>query len=87
MNLVAWLWIAFSLVATLIFSMVVWLAGPVVGYADWRPFSDAAPRFVIIFVVWAIVRRRNGGRQCLCGSQARPRRRRAAAGRRCAREG
>ena len=71
MTLANWLWLAFSLVATLVFTVIVWIGGPLVIIGDSQPFGGLYTRLLIILVVWTICSRSSGGR---CGSAGAPRR-------------
>jgi type VI secretion system protein ImpL len=55
MTLVAWIWIALSIVGAITFAVLVWFAGPIVSIGDMRPFEGFWLRFSIILVVWTIV--------------------------------
>jgi type VI secretion system protein ImpL len=50
-----WLLIAAVAVGLLAFAAIVWFAGPLIGYADTRPFESVWLRLTIILVVFAIV--------------------------------
>ncbi len=55
MTWVAWLWIALSLLAALVFSVLVWFAGPVIFIGDAQPFEGVFVRVTIILIVWLII--------------------------------
>src|SRR5579863_1656103 len=55
MTLVAWIWIALSVVGAIMFSALVWFAGPIISVGDTQPFDGFWLRFFIILVVWIIV--------------------------------
>ena len=55
MTVVAWVWIALSVVGAITFSALVWFAGPIISVGDSQPFDGFWLRFVIILVVWIIV--------------------------------
>ena len=55
MTMVAWLWIAFSIVGALVLAALVWLAGPLVSIGDVQPFEGAVTRIVIITCIFLIV--------------------------------
>ena len=50
-----WLWLTFSLVATLIFTVIVWIGGPLIVIDDSQPLGGLYTRLLIILVVWTIV--------------------------------
>ncbi len=55
MTLVAWLWIALSVVAAIVLAALIWLAGPLVSIGDAQPFESVGVRLAIILVIWLIV--------------------------------
>jgi type VI secretion system protein ImpL len=55
MTVVAWIWIALSIIGALTFSALVWFAGPIISIGDAQPFEGFWLRFAIILVVWIIV--------------------------------
>ncbi|MGA2792661.1 MAG: type VI secretion system membrane subunit TssM [Roseiarcus sp.] len=55
MTVVAWIWIALSIVGALTFSALVWFAGPIISIGDAQPFEGFWLRFAIILIVWIIV--------------------------------
>ncbi len=55
MTMVAWLWIALSIVGALVLAALVWLAGPLVSIGDVQPFEGVFTRIVIIAVILLIV--------------------------------
>jgi type VI secretion system protein ImpL len=55
MTVVAWIWIALSVVGAITFSALVWFAGPIISVGDSQPFDGFWLRFVIILIVWIIV--------------------------------
>lgn len=55
MTLVAWLWIALSVVAALVLAALIWLAGPLVSFGDAQPFESVGVRLAIILVIFLIV--------------------------------
>ena len=55
MTLVAWIWIALSIVGAITFSALVWFAGPIISIGDSQPFDGFWLRFLIILIVWIIV--------------------------------
>ena len=55
MTLVAWLWITLSVLATLVFTALVWFGGPLVFIGDSQPFDGVLVRLAIILVIWLIV--------------------------------
>jgi len=50
-----WLWLTFSLVATLIFTVIVWIGGPLIVIDDSQPLGGLYTRLLIILAVWTIV--------------------------------
>ncbi|HYA74801.1 MAG TPA: type VI secretion system membrane subunit TssM, partial [Roseiarcus sp.] len=55
MTIVAWLWIALSIVAAFILAALIWLGGPLVFIGDAQPFESVGARLGVILVVWLIV--------------------------------
>jgi type VI secretion system protein ImpL len=55
MTVVAWIWIALSIIGAITFSVLVWFAGPIISIGDAQPFEGFWLRFAIILVVWIIV--------------------------------
>src|SRR5450755_214639 len=55
MTVVAWIWIALSVLGAITFSVLVWFAGPIISIGDAQPFDGFWLRFSIILVVWIIV--------------------------------
>jgi type VI secretion system protein ImpL len=55
MTMVAWLWIALSVVAALVLAALIWLGGPLVSIGDAQPFEGVGARLAIILVIWLIV--------------------------------
>ena len=55
MNSIFWLWTAFSILAALIFSALVWFGGPLVFVMDAQPFESGLVRGVIIAAIWLVV--------------------------------
>ncbi|HEY4924651.1 MAG TPA: type VI secretion system membrane subunit TssM [Roseiarcus sp.] len=55
MTVVAWIWIALSIVGAITFSLLVWFAGPIISIGDVQPFESFWLRFAIILLVWIIV--------------------------------
>jgi type VI secretion system protein ImpL len=55
MTVVAWIWIALSIIGAITFSALVWFAGPIISIGDAQPFEGFWLRFAIILVVWLIV--------------------------------
>jgi type VI secretion system protein ImpL len=55
MNAMAWIWIALTIVATLIFAALVWFAGPIIFFGDTQPFESVWLRLLIILVLFVIV--------------------------------
>ena len=55
MSVVAWIWIALSIIGAVTFSVLVWFAGPIISIGDAQPFEGFWLRFTIILVVWIIV--------------------------------
>lgn len=55
MTLVAWMWIALTIIGAITFSVLVWFAGPIISIGDAQPFEGFWLRFTIILVVWVIV--------------------------------
>jgi type VI secretion system protein ImpL len=55
MTVVAWIWIALSIIGAITFSVLVWFAGPIISVGDVQPFEGFWLRFLIILVVWLIV--------------------------------
>ena len=55
MTIVAWLWIALSVVAALVLAALIWLGGPLVFIGDAQPFESVGVRLAVILVIWLIV--------------------------------
>src|ERR1700723_1243532 len=55
MTVVAWIWIALTIIGAITFSVLVWFAGPIVSIGDAQPFDGFWLRFTIILIVWIIV--------------------------------
>ena len=55
MTMVAWLWIAFSVLGAFVLATVVWLAGPLISIGDAQPFDGAFARLLIIGLILLIV--------------------------------
>ncbi|MGO4872113.1 MAG: type VI secretion system membrane subunit TssM [Roseiarcus sp.] len=55
MTIVAWLWIALSIVAALVLAALIWFAGPIVFIGDAQPFDSVGVRVGVILVIWLIV--------------------------------
>ena len=55
MTLVFWLWIGLTLLGTVVFSLLVWFAGPIISVGDVEPFESGWVRLTIILILWLIV--------------------------------
>ncbi len=55
MTVVAWIWIGLTILGAVMFSVLVWFAGPIISIGDVQPFEGFWLRFLIILVVWTIV--------------------------------
>src|SRR5260370_1489393 len=55
MTIVAWLWIALSVVAALVLSALIWLAGPLVYFSEAQPFESVGVRLTLILLILLIV--------------------------------
>ena len=55
MTVVAWIWIALTIIGAITFSVLVWFAGPIISIGDAQPFDGFWLRFTIILIVWIIV--------------------------------
>ena len=55
MTIVAWLWIALSVVAALVLSALIWLAGPLVSFGEAQPFESVWVRLILILLILLIV--------------------------------
>src|SRR5260370_24152940 len=55
MTVVAWIWIGLTILGAVMFSVLVWFAGPIISIGDVQPFEGFWLRFLIILVVWMIV--------------------------------
>ena len=54
MNAMAWIWIALTIIAALIFAALVWFAGPIIFIGDTQPFDSVWLRLLIVFVILAL---------------------------------
>src|SRR5579872_3177139 len=54
MNAMAWIWIALTIIAALVFSALVWFAGPIIFIGDTQPFESAWLRLLIVFLILAV---------------------------------
>ena len=55
MTLVFWIWIGLTILGTIVFSALVWFAGPIISVGDVEPFESVWVRLIIIIVLWLIV--------------------------------
>ncbi len=55
MTLVFWIWIGLTILGTIVFSALVWFAGPIISVGDVEPFESVWVRLTIIVVLWLIV--------------------------------
>ena len=55
MTLVFWIWIGLTVVGTIVFSALVWFAGPIISVGDIEPFESLWVRLTIVIVLWLIV--------------------------------
>ncbi len=55
MTWVGWLWIGFSLLAALVFAVLVWVGGPLISIGEDQPLESAAVRLIVIVLIFLIV--------------------------------
>jgi type VI secretion system protein ImpL len=55
MTLVFWIWIGLTILGTIVFSALVWFAGPIISVGDVEPFESGWLRLAIILILWIIV--------------------------------
>ena len=55
MTLVAWIWIGLTVLGTIVFSALVWFAGPIISIGDVEPFESVWVRLTIVLILWIIV--------------------------------
>ena len=55
MTRMAWLGVAASLLGALVLAVVIWVAGPLIGVGDVRPFEGALVRASIILILFLVV--------------------------------
>ena len=55
MTRMGWVGVAFSVLAAIVLAIVIWLAGPLIGFGDVRPFEGALVRGLIIFILFLVV--------------------------------
>ena len=55
MTFVFWLWIALTIIATIVFSALVWFAGPIISIGEFEPFESVWLRLTIVLILWLIV--------------------------------